>query len=496
MAEYLTPGVYIEDINNIVDMPVGTDPVSAFIGVSSTGQVGIPTLISSWNEYLNTFATGQDTAFLTNSYLAYAVYGFFQNGGKKCYVIRVTDATTLGNDLQFKAESAVNSKLEQSATTVIDSGIISAKSEGEWGNNIKVKFGAVDETLNTFTLSVIYNGTIVESWGNLKNTVNTSGCFADVINAESNYITIKNLNYTVNTGDFTVSLSGGTNGISTTGTPVPNTIYESVLNKLDFYDEIRLVAIPGADSALQEKVAKYCTNQEYRIAICEGLETSTDADLLALRNSLNGQNAILYATWIKVVNPLSSNGSLISVPACGHICGIYARISNSRGFWKVPAGTEANIRGAVAVTRLLSQAQTDIMNPKGINAIIPKTNSGICIWGARSCNSEFTYFSDLYMSITLKKNIYDLTQKYVFEPHDEVLWQKVKTTCQDYLNSLYQQGAFFGGTNKEAYYVKCDEELNPIAVRNQGKLICEIGYAVKKPAEFIIFRISHELTTA
>lgn len=496
MAEYLTPGVYIEDINQVVDMPVGTEPVAAFIGVAATGKVGEPVLIDSWNAFLSEYAVGQDTAFLTNSYLAYAVYGFFQNGGKKCYIIRVTDANKEGNDLQFKAKSAVSGAFEHNGSNLIESGVFAAKSEGVWGNNIKVKVGRVDSTLKTFALSVLFNDTVVESWGSLKNAVNVSGCFADVINAESNYITVKNLNCVIDTGGFTVEFTGGADGISTSGTPVPNTVYESVLGKLDFYDEIRLVAIPGADNNLQLKLAEYCTNQKYRIAICEGLETSTDNDLQSLRSLLNNQNAILYATWIKVVNPLSSNGSLISVPACGHICGVFARISNSRGFWKVPAGTEANIRGAVAATRLLSQAQTDILNPKGINAIIPKTNSGICVWGARSCNPQYTYFSDLYMNITLKKNLYDLTQKYVFEPHDSVLWTKVKTTCQDYLNSLYQQGAFFGGTNKEAYYVKCDEELNPLAVRNQGKLICEIGYAVKKPAEFIIFRISHELTTA
>ena len=499
MAQYLTPGVYIEDINQIVDMPVGTDPTAAFLGIAKTGAVGKPVLIESWNAFLSEYATGQDTAFLTDSYLAYAVYGFFQNGGKKCYIIRVTDADVTGNTLTYKAKSALSSGAEQGEALILKEGIFTAKSEGIWGNNLKIETSIVDSDTNTFSLSVSYNGIVVESWSNLKNTASTKGCFAEVINSESKYITVRELNYTFikGTGGFTFTFSGGDDGMAQYGEPVPNTVYENTLKELDFYEEIRLVAIPGADKDLQTKVAEYCTNHKYRIAICEGLETSTNEDLLELRSMLNNLNAILYSNWIKVVNPNSSTSeNLISVPACGHICGVFSRISDSRGFWKVPAGTEANIRGAVAVTRILTQAQTDILNPKGINAIIPKTNSGICIWGARSCNPNFTYFSDLYMNITLKKNLYDLTQKYVFEPHDSVLWEKVKTTCQDYLNSLYQQGALFGGSSKEAYYVKCDEELNPISVRNQGKLICEIGYAVKKPAEFIVFRISHELTIA
>ena len=498
MADYLTPGVFVEDIDSVVSMPLGTDPTSAFVGVAATGPVGVPTLISSWNAYLATFATGQDSAFLTNSKLAYAVYGFFQNGGKKCYILRVTGGTVSGNSVSFSAVAA-------NSVSITDVGAFStafsAKSEGTWGNNITIKIEAntVSAALGTFGLKVLYNNEVVESWGSLKKGVNVAGCFADVINAESNYIKVTNLTVeaplaVLGEGTTTITFAGGTDGLATSGAPVADNIYEKSLSLLDFYDDIRLVAIPAASHTLQVAVASYCTNNKYRIAICEGLET--DVDLTTLRESLEGQNAVLYGPWIKVTNPLSSSGALIAVPACGHICGVYSRISDSRGFWKAPAGTEATIRGAVSVQKILTQAETDIINPKGINAIIPKTNYGIVVWGARSCNPDFPYVSDLYTNITIKKNLYDLTQRYVFEPHDSTLWTKVKTTCQDYLNGLYQRGAFFGDTTEQAYYVKCDEDLNPVAVRNQGKLIAEIGYATKKPAEFIIFRISHELTNA
>lgn len=500
MAEYLTPGVFVEDINQVVNMPVGTDPVSAFVGITATGPVGVPVLINSWNAYLTTFAIGQDSAFLANSYLAYAVYGFFQNGGKKCYILRVSDATTAQGMNQYKATTAQGMSHNSESGTEDFSAIFSAKTEGEWGNNITVYINNVDKELKTFSLKVTYQGEIVESWGSLKAEANVSGCFADVINAESNYIKVTDLTVPAPLekfkGNDTIVFSQGTDGIATTGNPVPDTVYEVALNQFDFYDEIRLVAIPGASLNLQKAVSAYCTNSKYRIAICDGLSTSTNTELQNLRGSLNGDNAVVYAPWVKVANPLSSNGALISVPVCGHICGIYSRISDSRGFWKSPAGTEAIVRGAVDVQRVLTTAETDILNPKGINAIVPRTNYGIAVWGARSCNPNFAWVSDLYTNITIKKNLYDLTQKFVFEPHDSVLWQKVKTTCQDYLESLYQKGALFGDNSSQAYFVKCDEELNPPSVRNQGKLICEVGYATKKPAEFIIFRISHELTTA
>lgn len=502
MSNYLTPGVYVEDINQIVQMPTGSVPAVAFIGVAESGPVGVPVSITSWNMYLSTFAGGRDTAFLTNSYLAYAVYGFFQNGGKVCYVLRVSDGTvdTTTGEVTFKATSAqVKAPEEFSGFT----GVFEAKYEGAAGNNITIfcpKDG-VNETLNTFALQVKLNGKVVESWGNLKAGVNVGGCYADVINAESQFIKVTDITYTaplsiMKGSDVTLSFEGGTDGLSEDGSPVPNTIYEASLPLLDYYDIIRLMCIPGANNALQKSLAEYCTEKEYRIAICEGAEITTKSELTALRESLDGLNAILYGPWIRVTNPLSSSGALINVPACGHIAGTFARITSSRGFWKAPAGTEAVLRGAVDVVKIFTQEDTDILNPKGINALVTKSNYGVVIWGARSCNNEMAYASDLYTNITIKKNLYDLTQNYIFEPHDSTLWTKVKTICQDYLNNIYQQGGFFGDSADQAFYVKCDEELNPINVRNQGKLIIEVGYATKKPAEFIIMRISHELTTS
>lgn len=508
MAEYLTPGVFVEDISGVVNMPQGSEPTAAFVGVASTGPVGVPVLVTSWNNYLSVFATGQDTAFLANSKLAYAVYGFFQNGGKKCYVLRVSGGTISNGKVTFSATSATSTGPLSEQTQVYGdfATIFSAKSEGTWGNTLKIEIpkSGIDTTLNTFTLRVLYNNVVVESWGALKNTSNTQGCFADIINAESNFIKVTDLTKTAVLSTLasatetvpTLTFSGGTDALASSGAPVADNIYEASLSLLDFYDDIRLVAIPEASATLQVAIATYCTNNKYRIAICEGLETSTNAEINTLRGNLNDKNAVLYDRWITVVNPLSSSGALIAVPACGHICGVISRISESRGFWKSPAGTEAVLRGAVGVTKIPTQAETDLNNPKGINAIVPKTNYGVVIWGARSCNSELPYVSDLYTNINIKKDLNDLTQPYVFEPHDSTLWTKVRTTCQDYLNGLYQRGAFFGDSPEQAYYVKCDEELNPVSVRNQGKLICEVGYAGKKPAEFIIIRIAHELTTA
>lgn len=500
MPEYLTPGVFVEDVNTVVQMPLGSVTASAFVGVAESGPVGVPVAVTSWNMYLNTFAAGLDTAFLTYSKLAYAVYGFFQNGGKKCYVLRISttqSGSVASNNVVWAAKKANTSK-----DLTVFGKVFEAKYEGNWGNNLKIvcpKEG-VNTSLGIFSLQVLLNDIVVESWANLGKGVNVKGCYADIINAESQFIQVSNLTVEaplddLETEGISIEFAGGTNGLQSSGSPVPDNVYSDSLHLLDFCDDIRLVSIPGANIDLQVELADYCTSMDYRIAICEGEETSSDNELIGLREKLNGKNALLYAPWISVTNPLSSSGAPISIPACGHIAGVFARISDSRGFWKSPAGTEALLKGAINVKRIFTQNETDTFNPKGINSLLPKSNYGVVIWGARSCRNDMIYVSDLYMNVTIKKDLYDLTQPYVFEPHDSALWTKVKTTCQDYLNSIYQRGGFFGDSADKAYYVKCDEELNPINIRNQGKLILEVGYATKKPSEFIIFRISHELTT-
>lgn len=505
---YSTPGVYIEDISKIVNMPEGALPVASFMGVAATGPVGVPTPINSWNAYLKTFALGQDSAFLTNSYLAYAVYGFFQNGGKKCYVLRTSNGTvTNGAVTAWNATCAVSS--ENSATEVCGdfATVFAAKTEGTWANTklkIVVPRENVNTSLDTFTIKVYYNNTLVETFSSVKATANTQGCYADVVNAQSNYVKVTNLTKNAPlsaisgaSADPTLDFASGADGLVTTAgnPPVPDAVSVAALKLFDFCDDIKLMTVPGGSQSLQASLATYCTENAYRVAICDGLETDTVSSITTLRNSLDKKSAVLYYSWIKVVNPLSTSGSLISIPACGHICGMYARVSESRGFWKSPAGTESVLRGAVAVAKTLTQDDTDTLNPIGVNAILVKPNIGVVVWGARSCNSDLPYVTDLYMYVTVSKDLHDITEPFVFEPNDSTLWTKAKTACQDYLNSLYQRGALFGENTSQAYYVKCDEELNPIESRNQGILNIEVGYASKKPAEFVILKISHELTT-
>lgn len=473
MAEYLSPGVFIEDNPN----PPVSEAVSAstggFIGIAQRGEVGKPIFINSWNAFINHFAFGMDSPFLANSDLAYSVYGFFQNGGKRCYVIRVASA---------KVATANYTK---------DSLVISAKDAGEWGNNVSIVVTANTDVATNFDLEVLLDSQRVEVFRNLTNDIGKENTWIDVIDAQSNYI--KGVS-----GDLVVlaktSLTGGADGVD----DIADTDFSKALDKFDMVDDVNLICIPGQTSeAMNTALMTYCENRTDVFAILDAPEASTVESVLALRKIMSCKNAALYFPWIKVSDPLSKTGKLRSCPTCGHIMGVYARIISERGVWKAPAGTEAILRGAIEITTLLTNADIDKLNPAGIVSLIPKPNYGIVAWGARCLHpdSSMKYISDVLLDIGIKKTVFNSTQQFVFEPNEPVTWVKIKTTIEAYLDGLWRDGALAGTRANEAYYVKCDEDLNSANVRNQGKLICEVGYASKKPAEFVVFRFSHNVAS-
>lgn len=473
MAEYLSPGVFIEDNPN----PPVIEAVSAsnggFVGITQRGEVGKPVFINSWNAFINNFAFGMNSPFLADSDLAYAVYGFFQNGGKRCYVMRVA------------SDSA------KIASTTGENLVINSKDVGTWGNKLKVTITANADNPTNFDLKVILGAEDVEVFKNLTNTTGEENYWIDVLETQSNFI--KGVSGSL-TAQEAITFTGGADGVE----DITDSAYTDALNNFDVIDDLNLLCIPGQTSeAVNSAVMTYCENRKDVFAILDAPEASTVASVLALRKTMSCKNAALYFPWIKVSDPLSKNGKLRSCPPCGHVMGVYARTIAERGVWKVPAGTEAIVRGAIEVTTTLTTGDTDVLNPAGIVSIMPKTNYGIVLWGARTLHpdSSMKYISDVLLDISIKKSVFNGTQPFVFEPNDSKTWTRVQTAIEAYLDGLWREGALFGDSSSEAYYVKCDEDLNTDAIRNQGKLVCEIGYANKKPAEFVIFRFSHEVAS-
>lgn len=489
MGEYLSPGVYVESTTSSgVSIESVSSSTGGFVGKTQRGPLDRAVLVTSWNSYLNNFAYGMSSPFLTDSDLAYSVYGFFQNGGSRCYVKRVAHYNS--TDGKF---TCVPAKVTAGALKVAN---FEAKDAGAWGNKLKLSgiTANPDDDATKFDLSVSYGGEVVESYKSVSNAVDTEDYWIDVINANSNYIKAV-------TGELEVvaeesTFSGGADHAEGSS-DIVDADYELALQSFNSVEDVNLMCIPGQTSTgVNTALISYCENRGDIFAILDAPKASTVESVKALRKTLSCKVGSLNFPWIKVTDPLSKTGKLRDCPTCGHLMGVYARTISERGEWKAPAGVEATIRGAVEVMLDVSE-YLDILNPLGIVSIVPKTNYGIVAWGARSISpdSSMKYISDILLDINIKKSIKQGTQWVVFEPHDASLWRRVSTTIEDFLFGKWQDGALLGEAPEQAYFVKCDEDLNPQAIRDAGKLICEVGYARKRPAEFVIFRVSHELAS-
>jgi phage tail sheath protein FI len=207
--------------------------------------------------------------------------------------------------------------------------------------------------------------------------------------------------------------------------------------------------------------------------------------------------ATLYYPWVKVDNPIGSNGnSEMLIPPSGHIAGVWARTDQSRGVWKAPAND--TIRGVLDLAYGVTQNEQSLLNPMGINCIRPFGTRGIRIWGARTLasDSDWRYINVRRLFNMVETTILEGTQWAVFEPNDMTLWEGVKRTLNGFLRGLWSAGALFGATADQAFYVKCDAETNPPESIDAGLLVVEVGIAPVKPAEFVVFRISQHKQVA
>jgi uncharacterized protein len=263
-----------------------------------------------------------------------------------------------------------------------------------------------------------------------------------------------------------------------------------VLEAFEAIDEITIVVAPG-NLALRADIKDHCEKMGDRIAILDSVDT-IDLSRTGIVNTLkpfNSAYAALYFPWIQVFDPASNSN--IFVPPSGHIAGIYARVDGQRGVHKAP-GNET-ILGALDLKYNLSKSKQDGLNPDGINCI-RKLNGNIRVWGARTlggdANTEFKYINIRRHFSYLRDSIDKGTQWTVFEPNTPELWAKIRRNIGAFLVMEWRKGALFGTTPEEAFYIKCDAENNPPEVRDLGQVVTEIGLAVVKPAEFVIFRLS------
>jgi phage tail sheath protein FI len=268
------------------------------------------------------------------------------------------------------------------------------------------------------------------------------------------------------------------------------TVVGTALKQYEAIDEIAIVAVPGAaDAAVQLALIEHCENLKDRFALIDGQVTQTITTAAIKGTVRNSNYAALYFPRIRVFDPVT--GAQIPVPPSGHMAGVYARVDQTRGVHKAPANEV--VRGALGLAYLVSRNEQEVLNPAGIN-VIRNFNGNILVWGARTlggdANGETKYINVRRLLNFLRESIDEGTQFAVFEPNARPLWQSITRSVTAFLTNVWRDGALFGSVPEQAFYVKCDETTNPEDVRALGQVVTEIGVAIVKPAEFVIFRIS------
>ena len=290
------------------------------------------------------------------------------------------------------------------------------------------------------------------------------------------------------------------------------------LDAMDSIDAVAIVAAPGLGGLdVWNKLVEHCETCEDRFAILdcpadvESGETKGELDVKLLSYETIGnvlpqrsKNAAFYFPYIEVIDPAKEMQDedparqvpfkyrgRVYVPPSGHLAGIYARTDEQRGVHKAPAN--AAILGALDLKYYVGRPKQELLNPQGVNCI-RNMNGNITVWGARTIggdkNAEWKYISVRRFFLFLRESIDEGTQWVVFEPNDYALWGKIRLNISAFLTNVWRSGALFGLTPEEAFYVKCDAETNPPEIRDLGMVVTEIGVAIVRPAEFVIFRIT------
>jgi uncharacterized protein len=500
MPTYLSPGVYMEEVSS------GSKPIegvgtacAAFVGFAEQGPLNEPTLVTNWTQFTATFGD-----FVEGSYLAHAVYGYFLNGGGMAYVVRI------GSD-----DGAADAPTARAELTAGDgrSGLeIKALEAGPAGHEISVETHDASEpgeNGENFRLVVKKGGKEAETFDNVTLRKGHNNVAARV-KAESKLITVEEVrggaNLVLDKG-ASIALSGGS---TPTASPVKASDYvgdssdRTGFGGLEAVDEVTMLCVPDLTAALENgmidregfkavqlAMIAHCELMADRVAILDpppGLKAQQIKDWRVNEAGYDSKYATMYWPQVKVMDPKS--GKSVFVPPSGHIAGVWARNDETRGVHKAPANEV--IRGAISLELNITKGEHDTLNPVAVNCIRSFPGQGIRVWGARTLSSdpEWRYLNVRRLFNFVEESILAGTNWVVFEPNDYKLWDSVRRTVTMFLRRVWRDGALFGRTPQEAFFVKCDEENNPPENRDAGILTVEIGIAPVKPAEFVVFRIS------
>ena len=283
------------------------------------------------------------------------------------------------------------------------------------------------------------------------------------------------------------------------GTANDTDSFKTGLRAFEDIEDISIVAAPGATfdyadpeykkqaSTIINLLISHAERMRYRIAVLDSGDDQAIAEVREMRARIDSKYAAFYYPWVKVLDPVTQKE--INLPPSGFVSGIYARNDVERAVYKAPANEV--VRLAIGFEKTLNKAQQEVLNPEGINCFRYFEGRGYRLWGARTTSSdpEWKYVNLRRYFAYIERSIDRGTQWAVFEPNGEALWANVRQTIQDFLYNEWVSGALLGEKPEKAYFVKCDRSTMTQNDLDNGRLVCLVGMAVVKPAEFVIFRI-------
>ena len=290
------------------------------------------------------------------------------------------------------------------------------------------------------------------------------------------------------------------------GTTPQTADYMAGFDLLDTVRDVSILAVPGMGTKdITDFGSTYCEKRATLAGVNDCFfvgemrivdDTKEEAQTFVASLTKKSPYTAVYFPWLKMVDPTGIQPEAISVPPSGFVAGMYAKIDGTRGVWKAPAGTEANIGGASGLLKNVTDAEQDTLNDKGVNCIRAFPATGIVIWGSRTLSTraqpEWRYVPVRRTAIFLEVSIFNGIQWAVFEPNDEDLWASLRLNIGAFMIRLFRQGAFQGDTPSKAFFVKCDSETTTQADIDAGVVNVLVGFAPLKPAEFVVIKISQK----
>ncbi|CAG9295020.1 phage tail sheath family protein [Celerinatantimonas diazotrophica] len=542
------PGVYIvEQQQSPMITGVGTS-TAGFVGWAANQQyVNESKLITNFTEFTQAYSevTTQDskqvtTTFTSKSCLAYSVYSFFQRGGTQCYIVNINGAAQQNNppakslpavtfpakgagQLIFTAKKAGsgNITVEVSAPSNTGPGLFNVKVTGASKSpvtyqNVGISKGQLPPDSNSTT-----NGLTVTEFHNDDVTLAVVGSTKEVTPSAYGSQIIENSTPLPHKDTGSKSDDTFSNPDMDSSLLIGDETKGTGLHAFDVIEDVNLILIPDLCLLAQDKqasaysqVVNYCTQRGdcffigdipaqssgYQDAInfVKGNDSKPPAPTLL--NELGF--AAFYYPWIQVNNPEVAYPAKppLYIPPSGAVAGAFAATDASRGVFKSAAGTtDGKLPSALQEQVKVTQTQLGLLNQNCVNDIRTLTGKGVCIWGAVTNAgeaSEWKYIAVRRLFIYVEQSIRQSSAWIVFEPNTPKLWGTITRNITVFLTSLWQEGALFGATAQDAFFIKVDEENNPPEERRKGNLTIEIGLAPVFPAEFIIIKIGQKVLPA